>query len=393
MSGSLVGNLLTVIAGILIARSVLPDERGDIAKIFMYAQVFILFCTFAASDYLVVKGNSKHTFMMLIMSGFPLTIFATFISLSTFNIFDYADSVSSIYYLVYFILFFPVYYLRSICLAHLAYKGKAKQVAAERSVYGLFYILVLVAMFIFSSINVGVVILSSLFAEVLSTVYVFNRVKASFYEFRFDIGFKPLWICNNFKQFLSFSMSVASKNVDKLVVFIFVSSYLAGIYVVASALPAMLTQFYSKASQDVIFVQSKLNSKLLMSSLRPLYLMSLILLLSIMFSNLFGQEFIVIVFGEDYKQSADYLSLLFLLGYLISVKEFLLKLIKPHFVDFVIKAEVAYLLLLFSSVYILSSLSDNDFYHLIFGMTVVVGVSAFAVMLVFVRLVRTQKLV
>ena len=74
IAGSLSGSVFTLFGGIVIAWGLIPEDRGDIAKALLFAQLLILGFTFAGSDYLVVNKCKESQVRVVVGSVIPLTI-------------------------------------------------------------------------------------------------------------------------------------------------------------------------------------------------------------------------------------------------------------------------------------------------------------------------------
>ncbi len=374
VAGSLLGNILTVFAGIVLARAVVPEIRGDIAKALLFAQLIILFFTFAASDYFVINSCKKKSLEHVLGAAIPLTTFVAIFGFLFKDKIDFFDIEIATDFYIYLLIFFFFYYVRTIIMSILLYNSKAKYVALERTIYGLMYFIILLILFFTEAVTAKTVILISLFSEIISTIYITICLKRtrlikikyllkSLFIFRMD------WLIGNLKQHLSFILSVITKNLDKILVFTLLTPKIIGIYVVASAIPAMLTQFYSKASQDIVFIQFAKCGGDKEEAFKPLAIMTFIFIVSTLIAVISGEYLVSLVFGENYVSSAKYLPYILAFGFFSSVKEMFVKTIKPYYVSITILAESAHLVTVCFIVVVLQAIDFFDLRLLIAGMS------------------------
>ena len=377
---SLFGNALntiwTLMAGIILARSLAPNDRGEVAEILFWVQIFVLFFYLSVNEKIILDKYSKKT-LVLARFVFPFALFFYFVALLVFS--NYKTNLNIPIFLSYGLYLFAIYFIRTVFVTGILESKNYNVIVASNGFYGIAYFLSLAFLYFLNGyLSVGMAVLSSAIGELFSFIYITLRCK------KLNVDIKGMLLKNGkvwsvafselkalLRNHLVFVISSISKNLDRLIVFYLFSKSEIGLYVVAASIPNVVIQFFSRASQDILLTKSSDGSLDFKGFLNVVYLTFIFGAICIGLAILYGELFLTTIFGVEYIKSAPLLVPLILYAFTYALKDMVSKYIKAKRVRYSFHVEVLTIVLAIFAFLSTIGLHKESIYSIVIVLTAV----------------------
>jgi hypothetical protein len=328
--GNAVNNLWGVAAGIILARSLVPELRGEVGQILFWSQVSVWLVSFSIHEKILLSNFSSQSYALSIRL-FPAVAF-----LLTVILFSTSSLVTTRFdglYVFYGMAYLLINYTRMVLHTVLYASEKYSSIIASNSMYGFFYLVGIIScLALFDVFSVSQAMLATIFGECISLCYIARTAAQTnpIKSFAEPLSWRSVDWMELLKIHAGFVVGFLAKNVDKLIVFTIYSSEIIGLYLVAGAIPNMAIQLFSRANYDVLYSKSAKGQMDYSGLVRLVLIGAVFNLIGLCVFVFFGETLVEIIFGENYIESATLLMPLLIYSFAYAMKDMTVKFLKPR---------------------------------------------------------------
>ena len=332
LSGKLLLTLISFLTGVLIARILGPEGRGEYAIFTLSFSILTIVVNFGLPESLVRQyciEESTSTDKKLFISGLYISIFIYIIvscALFVYNIYANEASTFKLLGFIVIIIFFEsiLTHFRHYCIG----KKDFKKYNISQIISGLSLFLLVFALVFIKKVSYVSIISCYILADFTSFIYIFFKQKKLSWS---KLDFKPN--TNLIKILLNGSYKFLLTSIFGLLTFRIAYYYIkdimdlrsVGIFSVAGIFPGFVNQFSMQLSivlyPHVASDSSASGWKLTKFAIKIMFIFSIIVILFFVF---FGGLIIRIIYGVDYYAAYSPMILLFITYFFISISSLLI---------------------------------------------------------------------
>lgn len=310
----MVAGLLT---GIIIARTLGPDGKGEIALFLINVTILTQIVCFGIPELSVLnyskKNNNKKT---IIFGGLLFSSIIFLISCSVILILNFFFNYNLLDFSL-LIIATSLFEFVNTQLRHY-FLGTKQILTYNINVFSqaIFYLLFLIIVFFSNSIDLYLVIISIIFSKAICFLHLFYKIKQSnVLSEKIKRTDLRKYIINIFQNSFYFFLVSISSTINQRIVYFFVDNNFSkkylGIYSVGEAFPNLI----GIASSQISFVLypylvNEKEIKKIALLYTSLILTFIIGLFSLIFMFFFGEQLILLVYGNEFTDSYNTLLLL-----------------------------------------------------------------------------------
>lgn len=373
--------VISFITGILLARYLGPELRGELAISIIWIGVSSIITTLGVPEgiiYLIQQvdesideyRNKIFSSGLVVVSIIPLLIFIGYLT------YGYKHNIQEEYILIIIgiIVISIGTFFRHIVMANQKFKIYTIAVTLEVVIYLL---LVITAI----QYNLGVlhIVACYIFSLLISMIYLSLKIR---YEYKFSLKYIKL---SDIKNILKYSfniyiVSIAGYAENKFVYIIierFINAKILGIYTVCSTLPNLLVQFPQQMSTVFYSYFSKYKRKL--KNYYYIDVIQIITIASVLFSIpllLYPDYIITKIYGSEYSGYGTVTILLTLIGILNGVKGLIYNLLLS-----IGNSKYGRNVMIFGLIYIFTVVTFSTYYYGLYGALISKLIFAIAILI------------
>ncbi|NGO00120.1 oligosaccharide flippase family protein [Grimontia sp. S25] len=246
-SRSVFSLLLNFLSGLILARLLIPSDRGDLA-ILIALSIIISAISNLSSNEIIVKSKGNPTLLDL-LSGIVISILIGLFVLFFLHITSYKELIQGYYW--YFLIFIPLNFTTLISIALLQRDRKFSGLMLVRNIYPLLNSILIISFATIENLTILGVLISYLISNFIVAIY-------SVYIVRDMVKLEWKLYCtrrviSNIHIFHPITcLTILSSQLDKLVGSSILSSAEFGNYVVAITIPLAVTTVIISTAQTIL---------------------------------------------------------------------------------------------------------------------------------------------
>ncbi len=362
-------------SGIMIARILLPEERGLLASIIFFVPIISFFFISGIQESVnyYISKYQKHK-NILIKSSIVLSHKLAFLALI----------VSIIFQILYFKDLNTLIYISAIIFSIQAFVGLSSTVMLECDLgnynfakynktrlisYGiyLFGVLILFIQDIDKNWQLFWLVLLNLLLILSTYIYRINSFFKVIKSTKSSLKIEKILLFHGFKFHYSNLLSFLNKQIDKFIIMKFISLETFGYYLIAWNLLYTISSMVSSSLTSIAMPYLRRSKDIVSSSIKYILYSSILTVIIVVLVGLFSHYTISILYSENYKYSETLVLYLMLPVGFVLIKDLVYKVFKSNnMLSVPFKAEIIFI---FVFIVLMFSVQSNQIISFIFIFT------------------------